>query len=183
MTTAFLIIGGIGLALLVVALLGGEVLDFLPFDADGPFSTAAVAGFVGAFGFGAAIAYSLIPVVLIAVLVGVAAAAPLAWLTIKLTRAVMHMRTDPTLTRDHLVGATGVVVSPIPADGYGEVRVLVAGQQMKFNARADKALPTGAEIFVIGTLSETSVRVDEVSSLLAGPAVEPGPADPRTPEK
>lgn len=171
MTTLFLVIGGIGLALLLASLLIGELLDFLPFDTDGPFSTAAIAAFLGAFGFGAAIAYSLIPVVLIAVVVGVVAALPLAWLAIRLTRAVMHMRTDPTLTKDHLVGATGTVVSPIPVDGYGEVRVLVAGQQMKFNARADKALPLGAEIFVIGALSETSVRVDEVSSLLSNPSI------------
>lgn len=178
MTTAFLIIGGIGLAVLILSMVVGELLEFGPFEADGPFSTAALASFLSAFGFGAAIAYSLVPgsgsfALLVAVLVGTAAAIPAALLAIRLTRAVMNMRTDPTPTRDHLVGATGTVVTPIPVDGYGEVRVQVAGQQMKLNARADKPLATGAEIFVLTTLSETSVRVDEVSSLLGGS----GPAE------
>ncbi|MGH3736973.1 MAG: hypothetical protein ACRDT6_15380 [Micromonosporaceae bacterium] len=185
MTTVFLIIGGVGLAILAASLLFGELLHFGDVDADGPFSVAALAAFVGAFGFGAAAASALLqPVlggltVLIAVVVGVLAAIPTAWLAIRLTRAVMHMRTDATLTRDDLIGSSGVVLTAIPEGGYGEVRLTMAGQQLKYNARAHAAIPAGTAIFVIGSPTETSVLVEPTQSLLSEP--DTGPPDTSLP--
>ena len=70
------------------------------------------------------------------------------------------MRTDATPTRDDLVGALGVVVTPIPASGYGEVRVRLGGQPVKLNARADQPVPLGAQVFVVEAPSDTSVIVE-----------------------
>ena len=70
------------------------------------------------------------------------------------------MPTDPTPSRADLAGALGVVVTPIPAAGYGEVRVNLAGQPVKFNAKADRPIAAGAKIFVVEALSETSVLVE-----------------------
>ena len=69
---------------------------------------------------------------------GVLAAVPTGWLASRLARAARNMRTDATPTRADLVGALGVVVTPIPADGYGEVRIRLGGQPVKLNARADQ---------------------------------------------
>ncbi|MFD0786873.1 hypothetical protein ACFQZ8_23490, partial [Micromonospora azadirachtae] len=59
-TLTFLIIGGAGVGVLALALLGTELLHFGGADVDGPVSLETVAGFAGAFGFGAAIVNELI---------------------------------------------------------------------------------------------------------------------------
>lgn len=164
-TLIFLIIGGAGVAVLALALLGAELFQFGQPDVDGPVSVEVVAGFAGAFGFGAAIVNELLGArtpgaIAAAVAGGAAAAVPTAWLAARLSRAARTMRTDPTPTRDHLVGALGIVVTPVPADGYGEIRVRVAGQPVKLNARADRPIPVGAQVFVVQALSETSVHVE-----------------------
>ncbi|MEV4196927.1 hypothetical protein [Micromonospora globbae] len=155
-TLIFLIIGGAGVAVLALALLGTELLHVGGVDLDGPVSVEAVAGFAGAFGFGGAIVNELLG----GRTGGAIAAFPVAWFAARLSRAARRMRTDPTPTRGDLVGALGLVVTPVPANGYGEVRVRVAGQPVKLNARADRPIPMGAQIFVVEALSETSVHVE-----------------------
>ncbi|MFI7430986.1 hypothetical protein ACIBPB_28720 [Micromonospora sp. NPDC049836] len=164
-TLIFLIIGGAGVGVLALALVGAGLLHIGHPDVDGPVSLEAVAGFTGAFGFGAAIVNELLGgrtpgMIAGAAAGGVVAAVPTAWLAARLSRAARNMRTDATPTRSHLVGATGLVVTPVPASGYGEVRVRLAGQPVKLNARADRPLPVGARIFVVEALSETSVHVE-----------------------
>ncbi|MCZ7478330.1 hypothetical protein [Micromonospora sp. WMMC273] len=164
-TLIFLIIGGVGVGVLTLALLGSGVLHLGQPDVDGPVSLEAAAGFTGAFGFGGAIVNELLGgrtpgMVAAAVAGGALAAVPTGWLAARLSRAARNMRTDATPTRDHLAGAIGLVVTPIPSGGYGEVRVRLAGQPVKLNARADGAMPVGTRIFVVEALSETSVHVE-----------------------
>ncbi|MEV4117392.1 hypothetical protein [Micromonospora sp. NPDC049645] len=163
-TLIFLIIGGAGIGVLALALLGTELFQF-GHTVDGPISVETVAGFAGAFGFGAAIVNELLGARTPGMIVGAAAggvlaAVPTAWLAARLSRAARNMRTDPTPTRDDLVGALGLVVTPVPVDGYGEVRVRLAGQPVKLSARADQPIPVGAQVFVVQALSETSVHVE-----------------------
>lgn len=165
-TVVFLIIGGLSLAVLALGLLSAELLHLNHPDADGAVRTEVVAAFTGAFGFVAAIAIELLDAdtagaVLTAGGLGVAAAVPTAYLAMRLSRAARNMRTDPTPTRRDMVGCLGVVVTPIPADGYGEVRVRLGGQPVKLNARAHRPVPIGARIFVIDAPSDTSVIVEE----------------------
>jgi membrane protein implicated in regulation of membrane protease activity len=166
-TVTFLLIGGIGVALLAVSLFVGDVLHFGHPDADGPFSVPSIAGFVGAFGFGGAIVAALTgggPLSLVVGLVaGVAVAVPAAFGTMALARAAGRMRTDATPTRADLVGRMGVIVTAIPVQGYGEVRVSIGGQPVKLNARADRPVALGARVFVIEAPSDTSVVVEETS--------------------
>jgi membrane protein implicated in regulation of membrane protease activity len=168
-TLAFLVIGGIGVAVLAVSLLVGDLLGLGHPDAGGPFSLPAVAGFVGAFGFAGAIADVLVPGevagLVAALVVGAFAAVPTAWFAVKLSRMAMNMRTDPTPTREDLVGTLGVVVTPIPATGYGEVRVTLAGQPVKLYATADRPLPRGTRVFVVAAPSATSVVVEETPAI------------------
>ncbi|GAB3148662.1 hypothetical protein GCM10027290_33710 [Micromonospora sonneratiae] len=170
-TLVFLIIGGVGLAVLTIALLGAELFSFGHPDVDGPVSLEAVAGFVGALGFGGAIASELLDastpgLIAVAAGIGVLAAVPTGWLAVRFARAARNMRTDETPTRHHLVGAIGVVVTPIPAVGYGEVRVRVGGQPVKLNARSGEPVPTGTQVFVIEALSDTSVLVEKTPQII-----------------
>jgi hypothetical protein len=176
-TVTFLGIGAFALFLLAMSLTGGRlhIGRFRPRvgrvrlrsrGAGSHYLTLpAVAGFVGAFGFGGAIAAAAthgqgIGRVVLAVGVGLAAALPSAWLAGRLMLAAMNIHTDATLTSADLVGAMGVVITPIPVGGYGEVRLTVAGQLIKFNARADEALALGTRVFVIEVPTPSSVLVE-----------------------
>ncbi|GAB3352843.1 hypothetical protein [Modestobacter lapidis] len=162
--TAFLAVGGVGLVVLLLALvLGGA--DLGDADGDGPFSLPAIAAFVGGTGFGGAAVSALLPdlpgvvTVLGSLAGGLVVALPLAAGAVRLSAAFRDMPTEPTLTRAHLLGAQGVVVSRVPAGGLGEVRLTVAGQQLKYHARSDVPLPTGTPVYVVDTPTETSVQV------------------------
>jgi membrane protein implicated in regulation of membrane protease activity len=166
-TMTFLVIGGLGVLVLAVSLFVGDVLHFGHPDLDGPFSVPAIAGFVGAFGFAGAIAAELTGsgamAWLTGAVVGTVAAVPTAWLAMRMARAASHMRTDATPTRSDLLGQLGVVVTPIPVPGYGEVRITLGGQPVKLNASSDTPLPLGTRVFVVEAPSDTSVVVEETT--------------------
>jgi membrane protein implicated in regulation of membrane protease activity len=184
MTTTFLIVGGFGLFMLAASVVhGGHLhLGHLHFhlparlhighgghpSADAALSLPSIAGFIGAFGFGGAIAAQLLHSrsATIPCLIGAAAAVPTAWFATRLTRSAMEMPTDATPTRVDVIGSFGVVIRDIPIGGYGEVRVAFAGQQCKFHARAAEPLPAGAKILVIDAPSTTSVVVETAAHLL-----------------
>ncbi len=165
MEAVFLVVGALGLSVLLLSLVVGEVGD-LAGDADGPFSVPALAALLGGVGFGGAATASLLPDglpdagrALVALVAGLLLAVPLAWAVVRLSRGLRDMPTAETLTRHHLVGTQGVVVSDVPSPGYGEVRLVLAGQQLKFAARSDSPLRAGTPVYVVEALSETSVQV------------------------
>ena len=164
MEGVFLVVGGVGLGVLLLSLVEGEIGDLG--DAVGPFSVPALAALLGGVGFGGAVATELLPDglpdagrVLLALAAGLVVAAPLAWAAVRLSRGLHDMPTAETLTRSRLVGTQGVVVSAVPSSGYGEVRLVVAGQSLKFAARSDTPLPAGTPVYVVEALSETAVQV------------------------
>ncbi|HVD29933.1 MAG TPA: NfeD family protein [Mycobacteriales bacterium] len=166
MAAVFLLVGALGIVVLLLSLFAGEIGDFGHPDADGPFSVPAIAALLGGVGFGGAAASAVLPealpdavTVLLSVAVGVAVAVPLAWGAVRLSRALKDMPTQETLTRSHLIGAQGVVVSAVPSPGYGEVRLALAGQQLKYAARSDAPLPPGTPVYVVEALSDTAVQV------------------------
>jgi hypothetical protein len=172
-TVLFLIIGGLGVVLLALSLFGVELLDL-----DGLVPLEAVAAAMGTFGFAAAIASTITGArtglaLLVVIGIGVIAAGPAAGLALRISRAAQRMPTDATPSRDDLLGLLGVVVTPIPVPGYGEVRLVLGGQPVKLNASAVTPIPLGAEVFVITAPSETSVFVERVPSSPEG--------DPATP--
>ncbi|WP_116452038.1 hypothetical protein [Blastococcus litoris] len=180
MATVFLVVGALGLLVLLVSLFVGEIgeLGLGDVDADGPFSVPAIAALLGGIGFGGAAAVSLLPdglpdaaAALLALAAGLVVAVPLAWGAIRLTRALKDMPTQATLTRDDLAGTQGVVVSAVPSAGFGEVRLALAGQHLKFAARSDLPLPAGTPVYVVEALSDTSVHV---VSTAPHPLPEPG---------
>jgi membrane protein implicated in regulation of membrane protease activity len=175
-------VGALGLSVLLLSLVVGEVGDLG--DADGPFSVPAVAALLGGVGFGGAAAATLLPETLpdagralLALVAGLLLAVPLAWAAVRLSRGLRDMPTAETLTRSHLAGTQGVVVSAIPSPGYGEVRLTVAGQSLEFAARSDVPLRAGTPVYVVEALSGTVVHV---VSTAPDPLPETGGTEPWT---
>lgn len=162
---ALLVIGIIGLALLVSALVFGDVLDVAHIDlgaGDGLLSVEVIGGFLAALGFGGALALAAGLPDVPAVLTGAGAGVVTALGTWRFTRAIRGMATDPTPTHDQLVGRTGVVLTRVPAGGLGAIRVDYHGHQLKLSARADEPVAAGQEVVVVAVTSPTSVVVTPV---------------------
>jgi hypothetical protein len=160
--TVFLAIGAVGIVLLLMSLIVGEHLHGI-FDALGGgdwFTGSSMAAFLGALGFGGAIVQQLTDSTLLAVVggvvLGVAFGALVAWGMLTLRRADV----GGVVTTHELLGATGAVLSDIPAQGFGEIRVTRQGHMMKLNAKSAIPLVTGTQVTVIDVLSATAVVVE-----------------------
>jgi membrane-bound ClpP family serine protease len=130
---------------------------------DGWLSLPVIAGFTAMTGFGGAIALgtgATGPAG--AVTAGALTGAGTAWLTYHLSRVLMRDQTSVTPTADHLLGTSGKVVTPIPADGYGEVLLRLAGQPLKCAARSARPVPLGTEVWVEAAPTQSSVVVRPV---------------------
>ncbi|NGO11954.1 hypothetical protein G5C60_31210 [Streptomyces sp. HC44] len=169
--TLFLGLGIAGIVLLVLALVFDGVLEGL-FDGagvldglfDGLLSLPVVAGFVSMFGFTGVLVLGTTGLgVGPATVVGVGTGAGAGWLTWRFSRALMRDEPAVTPRGDDLVGSSGSVVTAIPADGYGEVLLYLAGQPVKYAAKSAAPVARGAEIWVEETLSPTSVTVRPVT--------------------
>jgi membrane protein implicated in regulation of membrane protease activity len=169
--TVFLVVGGLGLAVLVLSLLFGDVLDLdVEVGGGGLVSGPVIGGFVAAFGFGGALAMSTIADRLaVGIVAGLAAGLAIGFVTWRLVRALMRMPTDPPIRHEDLLGKTGRVVTPIPPGGYGEVMVRHGGQQLKVSARADRPVANATAVVVVQVISPSSVRVEPESSLFGTP--------------
>jgi membrane-bound ClpP family serine protease len=170
--TTFLVIGVLGLVLLLVSLVLGDLLDGV-FDAltGDIFSSAVIGGFVAAFGFGAAAVQGAGGTALAGALVGVGAGGLAAGFTIWLTRLVKDGGSDATLSSDDALGRSGRVISHIPEGGYGAVRLAIGGHTVQLNARAAEPIPAGTEVHVTEILSPTAVQVAPVWNALPDPDV------------
>jgi hypothetical protein len=161
--TTFLVIGLVGLALLVVSLVVGDLFDgALDALAGEAFSSAVIGGFVSAFGFGAAAVEALGLGLVVALPVGVVAGVLFGWFAAWLTGLLRDGSSDATVATDDAVGHEGQVVTGVPAEGFGVVRVLVGGHALQLNARAERPLEPGTRIHVTGVLSPTAVTVAPV---------------------
>lgn len=164
--TVFLVIGGIGVALVLLALVIGDLLDGLfHLDALGGdlFSVTSIAAFVGAFGFGGAIGLSLSGNITIGVLVGLVIGGLAAWGAVSLTRMLKRGEDAASFRSDSMIGHPGQVITAIPADGYGEIRISAGGHVRKFSAKAALPIDSGQEVWVSAILSPTAVEVTPVT--------------------
>lgn len=130
---------------------------------DGLLSLPVIAGFVSMLGFGGAIVLGtteLGPGT--ATVISAGAGTGAGWLTWKLSRALMRDQTATTPRGTDLIGSSGTVVTAIPADGYGEVLLQLAGLPVKFASRSSIAVARGTEVWVEEILSPTSVAVRSV---------------------
>ena len=164
--TALLIIGAVGVGLLVLSLVLGDLLDgmFEGFDIDtgGLLSTEVIGAFLGAFGFGGALLRNATSLSWpLAVGGGLVAGVVVGALALMIVRVVVRMPTDETPRTADLTGKIGRVITRIPPGGLGEITVLHAGHQVKMHARANEPIGSGADVVIIDVLSPTSVLVAE----------------------
>ena len=160
--TGFLVIGAVGIVMLLFSLIVGEHVHGI-FDALGGgdwFTGSSLAAFLGALGFGGAIVQQLTGSTALAVvggiLLGVIFGGLIAYGMIKLRL----IDTGGAVTTNDLMDAPGVVLSDIPALGFGEVRVTRQGQMMKLNAKSAIPISIGTQVTVIDVLSATAVVVE-----------------------
>jgi len=163
--TTYLVIGVVGLVLLAISLLAADVLDgaFDALSADW-FSTAVLGGFVSAFGFGGALAVGAGLPNLVALPVGIVTGVVAGWFASWLTRVVRGGGSGESMRADDVVGHDAVVITDIPASGFGVVRVRVGEHVLQLNASADAAIPSGTPTHVTGVLSPTAVTVAPLST-------------------
>lgn len=164
---AFLIIGGVGLVLLLVSALLGELFDGL-FDAldlagGGLLSGPVIGAFLASFGFGGALTmYGTGVGVPGGALAGLGSGVVVGGIAFAVTRTLIRMPTDETVRTGDLVGATGLVITPIPEGSFGEVSISYLGQTLKYNARANAAIAAGTQVEVTAVLSSSAVMVKPV---------------------
>lgn len=119
MLTAFLVIGGVGLALLVISLIVGEVhgalFDWIDNDL---FSGAVVAAFLSALGFVGALVEGTSGNSTTATVAGVGAGVGMGYAARALTRSLQSGEGDTTVRSDALVGRQGHVVEAIPGTAW-----------------------------------------------------------------
>ncbi len=163
--TLFLILGIIGIAFLLMSLLLddllGSLFDSLDFfDSGGFLGGPAIFSFLAAFGFGGALARNAGVSGAGSVAIGAAAGIGLGAGAGLVSRSLMRMPTDTTVSAAHYVGVRGTVITPIPDEGLGEISITIGGQPLKLSARSSSAIGAGMPIIVTAVLSPTSVLVD-----------------------
>lgn len=160
MQTTFLVIGAIGILLLLISLVAGEVLDGI-LDSVGPdlLSGLAVASFLAAFGFVGALVEDATGSSGAATLAGVVAGAVIGAGAGLASQRLMRGGDEATVRTAGLVGLHGSVIEAIPAEGFGQITVVAAGHITRLNARADEPMAGGSPIVITSILSPTSVRV------------------------
>jgi len=161
--TFFLVLGIAGLVLVLVSLVAGDLLDGAldALEADW-ISSAAIGGFVSAFGFGGAAADAVGTPWPVSVAIALGAGVVVGWFALWLTRLLKDGPSDGTIAISDTVGKAAKVVTAIPGDGYGVVRIVVGGHTVTYNARANTPIEAGDEVNVIGVVSPTAVNVTAV---------------------
>ncbi|RMB58963.1 NfeD family protein [Tessaracoccus antarcticus] len=170
--TFFVIIGVIGLLTVLLSILLGDILEgIFNLDALGGdlFSIAGLAAFLGAFGFGGVISLAVVDVTWVAVAVGIVAGIAAASGATALTRWLKRSESTSTFSSHSMVGSTARVITDIPAGGFGEVRILGAGQSRKRAARSALPILAGTEVWVSGIVSPTAVEVTPTHALPESP--------------
>jgi membrane-bound ClpP family serine protease len=161
--TTFLVIGIVGLVLVGISLVLGDIFDgVLDALAGDVFSSAVIGGFVSAFGFGAALMQGIGTPAVVSVPVGIAAGVAVGWLAWWLTKLVKDGGSDGTLTPEDALGRSGRVVTGIPVDGFGTIRLMIGGHSVQLNAKAEAPIGQGTEVHVTRILSPTAVLVAPV---------------------
>lgn len=164
MIGVFIVLGVIGAIVLVVTLLFDDFVDEL-IPGLGFLSGPVVGAFLVAFGaFGWFAGSGIGAETPAAIAAAVAGGALFGGVTYKFTRALMNQHTDATPTTSSLIGSQAKVVTPIAADGLGEVLVSLGGASTKYTATANVALPIGTTVVVTAVESATKVRVEATSS-------------------
>lgn len=159
---AFLTVGLLGLAVLLVSLLLDGIFDLFEFG-DGPLSLTTISAFISFFGFSGLTAsqLGLGPTgASFVALAGGFLAGLAAWF---ITRSLKGMEAQGH-EENSFAGRTAVVTIPIPEDGFGEVAFTKSGDRITTAARAAGSIPSGERVRIETVLSSSSVFVTPVNA-------------------
>lgn len=168
--TPFIVIGAVGLALVLLTLVLGEVFEgiFGGFDIEaggGMLSGPVLGAFLASFGFGAAlIVYTTGAGAALGALGGLLSGLVVGGIVLAMMRSLVNMPTDETVNTSSLTGASGVVITAIPEDGFGEVTIRHHGSQHKYNARSFTPVRAGTSVTVTAVLSASAVQVEPATT-------------------
>jgi hypothetical protein len=159
----FLAIAGVALALLLLTVLVGGFLDG-PIDAlgigDGVLSSEVVLSFLATFGLTGAILLGSTDVsMLVASLAGVGAGALVGAGASFVTRGLANGPTAHQLSAADYVDQVATVTTSIPADGMGQVHLVLAGQSTSIAARAGEPIANGSTVRIATVLGPGVVKV------------------------
>lgn len=157
--TLFLVIGVVGVALVLVSLIFGDLLEIAADGLGALFSAEVLGAFLGALGFAGAITLSLTDSVVAAAAAGAATGAGIGGLAWWASRRLRRGDHSGTVRTSDLIEQTGKVLAPIPRDGLGVVSLSVGGHLTRVNATSDTPIPSGTEVVVVAVLSATKVAV------------------------
>lgn len=166
----FVIVGVIGALLLVLFLVFDDVLDGILPDADwisGPI----IGAFLAAFGIvGWTVTEGFEVSSAVGVAAGVAGGIGIGYLAYRVTKSLIDVPTDATLTRSSFLGREGRVVTGAAPGQLGEILVSVGGHSVKLSAVSADELERGAAIVVIDVPSPTKVVVQPADRFWASEA-------------
>lgn len=179
MTTLFVVATVLGVGLLIVGLVVGELFegllegffDAIDIDGGGVLSLPVIGAFIGAFGVGGLLVGAATDDSAVLSFAGAAVSGvALGAVALRLTRAFLDMPTDATPANRDFMGQIGRVVTPI-AGGRGEVMLRLGGSPQKLAALAEPelAIARGDEVVVIEVVSATTVRVIPATEILENP--------------
>ena len=164
----FWVIAGVALLLLVLTVVLGDFLDGVVDAIDvtgGYLSSTVVLSFLATFGIvGGLLLATTDASVLLATVAGVVAGAVVGAGAGVATRALTNGPTAHQITSSDYVGQAATVTTSIPADGLGQISLVVAGQSTALAARADAPVPTGAGVTVVANLGPGVVKVVTTST-------------------
>lgn len=159
----FVAIAGVALALLLLTVVIGGFLDGA-IDAvgigDGVLSSEVVLSFLATFGLTGAILLGTTDVsMIVAALAGVGAGVVVGAGASAVTRGLANAPTAHQLSAADYVDQVATVTTSIPADGMGQVHLVLAGQSTSIAARAGEPIGSGSTVRISTVLGPGVVKV------------------------
>lgn len=162
----FLVLGGVGLAILIVSFVVDGLFDAIDFDIfdNGVLSMTGIAGFLAFFGFTGFLCQTTGQS---DVVTGSAASAAGLFGLIATGTAMRYMKQqsqdDNAYNNASMVGRSAVVISGAAAGRYATVRVEWNGMSENMTAISDQDLQSGDSVKITSLLSHSSVRVEKLA--------------------
>ncbi|MBU0608601.1 MAG: NfeD family protein [Armatimonadetes bacterium] len=128
-------------------------------EGPGPISLRTILAFMGGWGWGGLIGWNTFGWGVLSAPFGLAVGLLMAMIIFRFSRFLYNQEATSTVSGADMVGHEGVVLTGIPANGTGEIRVYAGGMPLKTLARSESADPIaeGQRIIVVEELGGTLV--------------------------
>ncbi|MEN6642508.1 MAG: NfeD family protein [Armatimonadia bacterium] len=128
-------------------------------EGPGYISLRTILGFIGGWGWGGLIGYDMLKWGIFSAPFGAAVGLLIAIIVFRFSRFLYNQEATSTISTMHLIGQEGVVLTTIPQNGVGEIRIYARGVPLKALARAEGSEPLaeGCRVIVTEELGGTLV--------------------------